>query len=299
MNNIAARQNENDQIECLIVQRALYSQAKQYFAWRITIALFIAIVGPIVTSLDEKLTPWVGLIAVIYLFVNVFVLEKLEAAKKLNAAKFQELFDVCILELPWNQIVTGHKPDHEFIPSILHSTSNVKVDGLLNWYAMDVGKVPLNLGRFLCQRTNAWWDTKLRQIYIFGLVGVLLLTLVMAVVIGVCLDLTVTKLLLGIVVPLLPFAEVSVRQIKDNTETARTTEELRTSIDLEIAKLLEGETVENANILSRVFQDQIFRHRMKCPTVFDWLYNVAKKGQEDQMRFSVKAKVNQFLSQKT
>jgi hypothetical protein len=295
MNDIPQKQNEYRQIELLLAQRRLYSKAKTYFTWRLSLALMFAIVGPIVTSLNNNLGVYVGIIAIAYLLINNLVLEKLESSIKTNAAKIQELFDTYLFALPWNDYVVGKKPDTEIIAEILGPLQARDFTDLKDWYAVDAGKIDLELARFICQRSNVWWDTNLRKLYINLLVFVLVIVIGVVVIASVVVNLTVAKLIVGIILPALPFVEVAMMQIKDNWESACVTTELKGNIDTEIDKRVNGEAVQNSASVARVFQDQIWRHRSKCPMVFDWVHKISKTRHENQMQFSVKAKVEEYL----
>src|SRR5437763_1707535 len=111
MNTIPEKQNEPGQLDLLLAQRRLYSRAKVCFTWKISLSMVFAIGGPILSSLYEPASGYVGLAAILCLFVNLLALERLESSYKVNAAKIQELFDTYLFDLPWSEYVAGKKPD--------------------------------------------------------------------------------------------------------------------------------------------------------------------------------------------
>ncbi|MEQ1499859.1 MAG: S-4TM family putative pore-forming effector, partial [Parcubacteria group bacterium] len=119
MNSISEKQNQEKRVELLLTQRILYSQAKIYFIYRTTFALILAILGPALIAININLAPYIALVSIVYWLLDNLWFEKIESTKKIDAAKFQELFDTQVLDLNWNEVVVGSKPDHEIIGSIV------------------------------------------------------------------------------------------------------------------------------------------------------------------------------------
>ncbi|MEQ1500453.1 MAG: S-4TM family putative pore-forming effector, partial [Parcubacteria group bacterium] len=210
--------------------------------------------------------------------------------------KFQELFDTQVLDLNWNEVVVGSKPDHEIIGSIVQK---IKPDSTLkNWYPVDDSSIDISFARFLCQRSNAWWDSTLRKMYIRFLYCVLFLIVVGIVFIGIKFKLSLGDLILGIIMPVLSLIQLIIKQVNDNISSFKRMTKLKEDIDIVIEKFLGGENVENPKELSRCFQDEIFRHRKSSPQVFDWVYWFLKNNQENQMQYSINAKMEEFKTKK-
>jgi hypothetical protein len=295
MNSIPQLQNEPRQVDLLLAQRRLYSKAKVFFALRTTLALVLAVVGPIISGIAPRLGPYVGAVALTCLVINL-IFEGFESKSKANAATIQELFDTSLFELPWNQFATGKRPDEETIAMALNGTSKDDFKDLRDWYAIEVGKVDLKLATLLCQRINVWWDSDLRRLYV-RLLLILLGTLVLvALFLGLLGDFTVSKLLVGFIFPLLPLAEVLIAQIKQNCEAANVTSELKENLDAEIEKWMRREQIQDSSATARIIQDQIWRHRSKCPMIFDWVHRLYKPRHENLMQFSAKVKVEEYLN---
>lgn len=296
MNEINTIQNNRKQIELLFTQRSLYSGAKKYFIWRTVFALILAIVGPIISFSNESVGLYVGIVSIAYLLISHLVLERLEGTKKINAAKIQEEFDTSVLSLLWNEVVAGSRPDMEIVASVLSQDRAIDSSSLENWYASDVSKVPLELGRLLCQRANTWWDSTLRNRYIALLLVLLFGTISILIILGIQLDLTLSKFILGVLLPIVPLIELLLKQIRDHFESHACILELKGKLDNSIEILFQGKGIHNPEAVARVFQDEIFRHRKKCPMVFDWVYWFFRDRQENQMQFSIKGKVEAYLS---
>jgi len=295
MNNIPVKQNENGSLELLLTQRKLYSAAKVCFTWRVSLALFFAIVGPLVSAAFTDASVYVGIASVVYLLLNLLVLERLESAHKENAAKVQETLDVYLFELPWNEYVTGKRPDPELIAKMLEKRVVGDTADMRDWYPIEVGKACLSFARLVCQRSNAWWDTSLRGRYLWFLGTSAAIVTILVILIGVIAGLSVSKFILGIILPALPFAEVIIQQIRQNMESSRLTTELKENIDAELTKVIGEKVDQHSANTARIFQDQIFRHRAKCPMIFDWIHRIAKPAYEKRMQFSAKEKIDAFI----
>lgn len=296
MNNIASKQNDQVQLDLLFSQRQLYSSAKKLFFWRSCAAVIFAVIGPILSSVQSIESGYVAVFAIAYLFLDNLILERMEVSKKILAAKIQELFDVTVLGLKWNDIVVGKKPDKETIAMILSSNKDRDYIALklADWYSPKVSDVDLSIGRFLCQRSNVWWDSTLRKRYLNFLYVVLASIFLVVVLLSVYLNMTIINFILGIIFPIIPLAELLIKQIKEHTGSNCCSTELKENLDKTLDSVTMGIEIKNDEILARTYQDEIFRHRSKCPMVFDFMYWIFRDNQEGAMRFSVEEKVKEI-----
>ena len=296
MNRINIKQNEESQLELLFTQRNLYSSAKRLFGWRTGIAVCLAVAGPFLTALDSQISTYTAIVVVVYLLVDNLVLQKIENFKKITAAKVQELFDTNVLEMPWNNIVAGKHLDKEIISSVLSENSNrdYQTLKLVDWYSPEVAQVDIVSGRFLCQRSNVWWDSSLRKKYLNFLYSMSAVVFLALVFLGTALELTMGTFVLGVLLPMIPLIELLVKQISEHHGSSCCSTELKENLNDTLLSITSGVTIQNPESLARTFQDEIFRHRSKCPMVFDWMYWIFKDKQEQQMQFSVAETVKEI-----
>jgi hypothetical protein len=256
-----------------------------------------AVVGPLITALATGMGVYVGLATLVFLLLNLCVLEKCESKNRINAAKIQELFDTYLFELQWNNYVVGPKPDLELVADALATIPTTNFADVRDWYPAEVGQIDLPMARLICQRSNVWWDAKLRRLYLNLLLATLSLVIIVMVFFAAVANVTVASLLVGVVFPVIPLIEVMAKQIGDHRECVQHTSGLKEKIDAEIERGF-AEEFEDTQQSARVFQDEIWRHRSKCPMVFDWVHKISKERYEDQMQFSARAKVNEYLRRK-
>jgi hypothetical protein len=293
--SIATRQNEPDQIELLAAQRRLYSEAKTSSTLRTIIAVVLAVGGPLLTSKYPQCAAYVGVFSLAYLVFDIALLENMERGRRKAAAMIQELFDTRVLEISWNTTVVGARPDTDVIARALAKAGKIDRVPLRNWYSPEVADVPVEVGRVLCQRSNLSWDARLRTQYATALSVGLGLAVVVSIIVAVKLNMTLDAVLAGFVLPCVPLLVIVIRQTVDNFRSASDTRDLIPKIDAAIETLCSGKSVPHLGVVTRTFQDEIFRHRLRCPLIYDWVYWLLRDRQESEMRFSISEKVKECL----
>jgi hypothetical protein len=83
------------------------------------------------------------------------------------AARIQESFDCEVLDLPWQEIMVGQRPAGEAITEwgSLKAGESYDAHKLKNWYPTEIVSRDVSYARAICQRTNCWWDARLRRRY--------------------------------------------------------------------------------------------------------------------------------------
>jgi hypothetical protein len=112
---------------------------------------------------------------------------------------------------------------------LLHYNAHIKiktnVEKIKDWYSPRVGELPLAIARILCQRTNCWWDSKLRQRYssFLRLGGIIVFGTI--IIIGYISNLSLIEITL-IASGLIPFFQFCIKHCIENLEAARRLDEL-------------------------------------------------------------------------
>ena len=284
---IKTEQNTRRQLERLGAQRQLYATAKAIFGWQlflsglVTVALaFLAIAQP---SLKGLAVGW----GILLTLADLFWLTPWQKHLRGTAARIQEAFDCDVLELPWNDLKIGKRPEPELIKEA--SDKYVKwssnITPVKNWYSKAVGELPIHIGRIACQRSNCWWDAKQRKQYaVYTLAGV---ALVFLAVLGLSLKsgLTLDDFLLKVLAPLAPTLLLGIRQYLEQTEAATRMDKLKEHADKLWAEALSGKPVSEISGGSRNLQDEIFENRKKSTPVFDLIFKRLRPAYEQQMNF--------------
>ncbi|AUN95862.1 hypothetical protein C0099_13540 [Pseudazoarcus pumilus] len=211
-----------------------------------------------------------------------------------EAATIQELFDCEVLSLPWRQSVAGRKPEYEDIqPYAATPLRPERESHLKSWYEPCVASVPLVYGRLICQRANICYDIRLRKVYkkllLWGAVGLT----AFAFVIGVATNLAFRDMVLSVFVPVAPMLGWVIREHRSQIETIISLQQLKDAFDELWEKALRGDGDLDIESGARDLQDRIFQHRTNNPLIFDWIYDLLRKENEDGTRAAAEQLVGQ------
>jgi F0F1-type ATP synthase assembly protein I len=285
-NRIIEDQNTQQQLERLAAQRYIYSKSKKLVVLQMLLTIAIPITLTISATIVQNLKVWAAFYGIFISFMDVAVIEQYQKSLKTCAAKIQELFDCDVLQMKWNELKMGNRPD---IETVSEAAENVKkkpleYEKLKNWYPAAITPLPLYLARLACQRTNCWWNIKLRQKYRFVLlVGVLLIVLVL-VAISIYQNMTMINFILGILAPFSPTILWTLREYYKQGESADALDKLKAQIEGIWGKAMSNELSEEAiERTSRDIQNEIFDRRRTDPVVFDSVYWFLRDKQEAQM----------------
>jgi len=297
MNEIARKQNEQKQLERLAAQRELYSSAKRFHGFQIIIAVVLPISLSVIACIFPKISVLIAIYGVISFLVDIAILEPLISRKRTKAAKIQELFDCDVLQLPKSPLKTVDDIKVEEV--LLYYDAHVKIksniEKIRDWYSPAVSSLPLYVGRILCQRTNCWWDSKLRVNYsnflkyssiaVFGLI----------LLAGYFADLSLVNFTL-IVSALIPFFQFSIKQHNENLEASNRLDQLVNYSNSLWEKALLLFPVDEISLDSRKLQDEIYEHRKKSPLILDFIYGSFRDKDEVLMNRSSQILVEEALS---
>ncbi|MGZ4098460.1 MAG: S-4TM family putative pore-forming effector, partial [Bacteroidia bacterium] len=270
MNNITTKQNEKLQLQRLSAQRELYSSAKKVYR----IQLLLNIVAPIVLSsislFYDPFTPYAAAIGFFTIFFDVLILDRMTKKRKEKAAKIQELFDCDVLELPMSPLKTATDVGVEEILEHYHAHKKVEsnIEKIRDWYPQAISNVPIHIARLVCQRTNCWWDARLRQRYINGIIIIGIIFILFVTTVGIIKEISLLKcfLLANTVAPLFQFA---IKQFYDNRDSKSRLKELIAYIEEVWDEAKSGKAAVEITEKSRRVQDEIFAHRSQNPLIPD------------------------------
>ncbi len=296
MNKIPETQLEPIQLKRLAAQRQLYSDAKLIQA----IQIIFVFVPPILTVLvvyHLLAAVWAAVSGIIIACLYL-LFDSQQKSLKQKASKIQESFDCDVLELNWREIMVGSRFEIETVEKYAskHKRKDPEYSKLKNWYSENVGKLPLHLGRIVCQRENCRWDAQLRRRYAKFVIGVsLTLIIVVAICFGLSPDWTLEKFILLVVNPLTPAFIFGVRQYKENINSAIRLDKLKEHTEKIWDKALTDANSKELAQISRYLQDEIYHHRRTSPLIFDWLYKLLKNKDEELMNKTAEILVNEAL----
>ncbi|MBD1864555.1 MULTISPECIES: S-4TM family putative pore-forming effector [Trichocoleus] len=298
MNSIPQEQVLPHQIDRLAAQQYFYSAAKRIQAIHIFCSVPLVLIGSLIAAFFPQFSVYTALWGLSITFLDVIFFSPYQKMFKKQAAKIQEIFDCDVLKLEWASIKIGRRPDEE---TVLEAASHFKKANpsyphLTDWYAKEVGQLPIEQARIICQRTNCWWDSKLRRNYANWVV-ILLSSLVIAlVIIGLIGNYSLESFILRTLVPLTPAFLLGTRQYSEHIESANSWQRLKEySEQLWEQAISKQKTDQELTQSSRCLQDEIYEHRCKSPLIFDWLYHQLRPAYSEQTDRGVKAMVEDAL----
>ena len=309
MNKIPEAQLEWTQLKRLAAQRQLYSDAKVIHAVQIGLSILVPPILVVLVTFFSLPPVYATSCGVIVALLNTLWVSSYQQSLKQKAAKVQELFDCEVLELPWRGLMTGPPLEMETVEkySLKYKRKYIKrktdddsepekwYSKLENWYSTDVDKLPLHLGRIICQRSNCWWDAKLRQRYANRVLIVLLVLIVITVFLGLIGNFTLVKFILAMVGPLTPAFALGSREYRDHKKCAAQLDKLKEYVESLWNKALNGANPDELTRDSRALQDEIYNLRRTSPLIFDWVYRFLRKEDEELMNKAAEEMVKEAL----
>lgn len=296
-NRTSEIENAPKQLDRLAAQRQLYSDAKTIQAWQMISGVGGAVICSFVTLIAPAFRAYAALYGMVLTILDIAVLNPWQQLLKAGAAKIQELFDCDVLEVPWQKLKAGRQRDPENIAaaSTRYRQRDADYSLLRNWYPPEVDKLPIQIGRVVCQRASCWWDGELRRRYALWIYSVLGSLSALVLLLGLLGGLTLEKFILAVLAPLMPAITLGLRQAREHREAAERADRLKEAPEDLWEMALQGATADELTKRSRQLQDEIYEHRRRSPLIFDWIYLRLRNAHEDQMNKGAQALVDEAM----
>lgn len=273
-NNITQLQNEQGNIELLAAQRELYSSAKRLYILQLCGNVLFPVIIAVTSLIYSEIVIYGAMYGIGFFAIDVFILFPAMVKRKTKAAKAQERFDCTVLGIANSPLeITDDITDKEIqINYDRHKRNASDIETLQNWYPAEIGTLnDMSVARLICQRTNCWWDSKLRRRFIRLIIFLLIAVPLIVIVIGILKDFKRDEIILALST-LIPFAMFLNRELFEQIEANKRLERLDSFIKQTLKDLKENTLKISLNSLSRDIQDEIFEHRSKSPLVLDAVY---------------------------
>ena len=223
--------------------------------------------------------------SLLLLLLDIFVLDRAQTRLLEQAAKYGELFDCEVLDLPWNGFIAGVKPDREDIEAAAaaYSNSPTAIAAIRDWYPTSVGRAPIHVARIVCQLANMRYDAKLRRRYaaILWILGALSVSA--ALLLGwTVASLSLDQIVLTLFVPATPIIVWSFREASRQSSAAAAQERIKGSVDA-LWDTITNQSPDEARRRAREFQDAIYQRRISSPLIFPLVYHLLRSKMESQM----------------
>lgn len=294
--SIVQRQETPESIELLAAQRNVYSRAKNIIGLQMMLSVPVALCAAIATIVKPELKGYVALWGILVVVFDLFVFTPWVKKLRDNAARIQELFDSKVLGLDWNEISVGKKPEPELIyeEARKHGMEDGKIAGLRSWYPVVIDKVPEVCGVIICQRSNVWWDARMRRKYALS-IRVILVSIALGLIgYGLYEKKDMFEFLAYIVAPLASTYVFGYRQMMEHGDAADRLDKLKELSEKIWSDAVAGKDAAALKLKCRTLQDQIFDHRKKNPPIFDFLFRWFRDGNEVLMNKGAETLVSEL-----
>jgi hypothetical protein len=292
-NEIPVRQNEL--VDLVRASREVYDRAKRFGGLRLILTLLSAVGGPTVAAIWSSFFPaqapdakaWAGLFAVAIIVINVLFFEPWIKKLQDTGARIQELFDVRVYEIPWNDVKVGERIDAGTINIYAKKHRKRLPDDakFLNWYPVVAGQVPMVFARLICQGSSMRWDASLRRTFCQIYAVVLAIIFLGSLVYAMFTRYDMQAIVLSVIMPVLPGCLQIWRENKRNAEAGADMERATQHLETQWRDLLLGRTTEvEALHQARLLQDELFDRRRHAPAIPEQLYQFTRDDYEERMQ---------------
>src|SRR5688500_11900089 len=282
MNSIPTDQNTERQLQRLAAQRQLYATAKTVFAWQVFISGPVAVGLAFSVIVFPSLKGFAALWGILMTLCDIARLTPWQKRLRGSAARTQELFDCDVLRLPWDELKAGKPPDPELVKEQAekYKVWAATMPPLSDWYAKEVGCLPLHVARLVCQRSNCWWDAKQRRRYAITVIVCVAAIFVTVLFLAMGNGFTIEDFVLKVAAPLSPALLLGYRQFTEQMETATRLDKLKEHAERVWADALSGKPEAEVTARARGLQDEILENRRRSPPVFDALFKRLRQEYE-------------------
>jgi hypothetical protein len=283
MNDIPNRQNSERALWLMRARQRTYALATLLQIIQLGVSVVLpAICAWIALSQPGSRAP-LAATSLLLLLIDIFLLDNFQAVLLRRAAKFGELFDCEVLDLPWNGFIAGAKPDREDIEAAAsaYPRTPAALAVIRDWYP-PVGRAPIHIARVVCQLANMRYDAKLRLRYATALWTFGGVTLLAGFVGWATSSLTLDQIVLSLFVPATPIIVWSFREAFRQRSAAAAQQRIKGAVDALWDKIA-TDNAEAGRRRAREFQDAIYQRRVSSPLIFPLVYHVLRDKMESQM----------------
>lgn len=288
-NDIPTRQASDENRGLLRARRRNYRTAKITQGLLVLVSILLPVIGLWFGPDTPAIRPYLALASLILLVMETALFDRIQKDRLKRGAKLQEQFDTDVFGLPWNRFVTGAALEHEDVRSLSAKPLSKKHESHFQaWYEVCIGRLPLHLARLIGQRTNISYDARLRRRYGGWLLSLTVLFGVVLLYAGLYQGLQFPELIMSLVVPFMPVLTWALRERMQQTNAAISLTNLNGEWDKIWTKALGGADEKVLTAESRSLQDAIYQHRERSPLVFDWVYSIFRRANEDEAHHAAK-----------
>jgi hypothetical protein len=297
--DIFNKQNLEINIDKLLAQRRLYSNAKKANYFLISLTVIIPIIISLITNLtiieiNDK--HWVYILYIVFAIILEKIFEIYIDRCKKTAASIQEDFDTTIFPLAENELLNTTYVDNDIIRKYSKKDKNntKKVERVTNWYSKEIKNIDTNIAILFCQRMNICYDQNIKKKYNILLITLSILTFFILLGFSLSNNFSLMKFMIEVVLPSIPIFTFTYKEFNTSLESVDNLQKLREIIEENLNTISIDDSIDIEEL--RRIQDRIYQNRILSPLIPDFIYSFLWSGLEDQMNYSVKTKIEEIIS---
>jgi hypothetical protein len=278
-------------LDLLRAASASHVRGQRIEAIRLTVSLVLAAAGLVAAFVDVTATP-IAVTGAAWALAYVTGVNPWAKNEARRGAIVQEMFDVNLFGLPWNQTAAGERlPPHEINQLVRKfKPHRGRGDRLRDWY-VDTSGVPQPYDIFICQEQNLGWDARLRRRWGRVLLGAVITWLLLGVLIGYLAELTVPGTVARWYLPALAAILLGLDSYRIQGDIAGERERIIPLVQAEIDRAqpppLPPAEHDRLRHTAREIQDVILTTRKQTVRVPEWFY--ARFREADEQDFQTNA----------
>lgn len=284
---IAYEQNKLLFYKFLKAQRITYSRAKTIRFSKYSLTIILAIFAPFIFIFCPNQISAIGIIGAIWMLIS-FLIGYIESWLVKRAATIQETYDTELYNICWNDISFGQKMvPLEYVNGVTDKYTEQELENeFKDWYE-GIENIQKPLSILLCQRQNIVWDFKLRDLYSYIIIALLIINFILGLLIFSFSGETLFNYILGLVFPSLSANILGIEEAIGHLKISKRKKELENKIITLIEDIkTNNKTLKNQDL--REIQNVIFNERLKAPLIPDFIYNILKKKYSNNSIASIK-----------
>ncbi|MFG1655395.1 S-4TM family putative pore-forming effector [Micromonospora chersina] len=270
--SLLTRQNRPEMMALLHAMSVCHRRAQRLDNLRMLLSVTIGVAGAAVavTGLPSTAVTAVG---ALWAVVNAVGLGSWSQGQIRRAAVLQEMFDVELYRLPWNEVVAG-EPVGAHEVSRLDRSFRGGEEYLRGYY--EIPPLPHPYDVLACQHQNLAWGSRLRRRYAYTVLGGVAAWAAAGVLFAVTTGMTVAELLLQWFVPALGALLLGLEIYRGQRDIAADRERALAILQrrIDVAAGGDGHPAGAAEllVLARRIQDLILLGRQRQARVPDWFF---------------------------
>jgi hypothetical protein len=285
---ISKRQNDPDMVDLLRAFSACYLRGQRLEAVRYTVSLLLAATGLVAAFVDVAATP-ISVAGAAWAIVYVAGVNPWAKSEARRGAVAQEMFDVELFGLPWNDTAVGRRLSPHEISQLVRRFTPARRRGerLLDWY-VDTTGVPQPYDVLICQLQNLGWDARLRRRWARVLLGAVTTWTLLGVLVGYVADLTIDQTVLRWYLPAAAALLLGLDGYRAQREIAADRERLVPRVQAELENAhpppLPPSAQHRLLKVAREVQDILFATRKQAVRVPQWFYGRFRDADEQDFQ---------------